>query len=118
MNFYYDVFLPLCNSVEKAPSKVAVELKCSKSMVSNWKKRGTWPTPANLAKIEEYFGVTISEETGIIKKPATKSGDGSDIVEVIRLYTNAPAAVQNSILALLRAAESSGAIPGDDSKDQ
>ena len=118
MNFYYDVFLPLCKSVGKKPSRVAQEINYSKSVISNWKTRGTRPTDYTISVIEEYFGVEIDRETMQIKKPDTENGDGSDIDEVIRLYTNAPAEIRDSILALLKAAESTGAIPGDDSKDK
>lgn len=74
MNFYYDKFVPLCNSVGKSPSKVALELQCSKSMVSNWKVRGTFPTPANLAKIANYFNISVEELQS--EKPAPTNEDG------------------------------------------
>lgn len=63
MNFYRDVFLPLCTKAGKKPSTVAEEIGCSRAMVSNWKKRGTSPTDITLQKIANYFGVTVDELT-------------------------------------------------------
>lgn len=118
MNFYYDIFVPLCNAVGKSPSKVALELNCSKSMVTNWKKRGTWPTSANLAKIEDYFCVKIDAESGTIKKAATREGDGKDLEDLIRLYRSAPAWLQDQARSLLEAGvQSVGNRPDSDSKD-
>lgn len=59
MNFY-DTFIKLCNNKGISPSRAAQEMGCSKTMVSNWKTRGTHPTAANLTKIAEYFGVPVS----------------------------------------------------------
>ena len=61
MNFFYDVFLPLCNKVDKSPSKVALEIGCTKAMVSNWKNRGTSPSDSTMQKIAEYFGIPVTE---------------------------------------------------------
>ena len=76
MNFYYDVFVPLCARFNKSPSKVAIEIGCSKSMVSNWKTRGTFPTDTTLMKIATYFGVSVEDLLADNKTPATASGDG------------------------------------------
>ena len=82
MNFYSDVFLPLCVEAGKSPSKVAMELGCSKSMVSNWKNRGTWPTDATMIKIENYFGIRIDMETWLAEKniPLRSGIDDDDLM--------------------------------------
>lgn len=79
-SIFYKNYLRLCNSVKKAPSKVALELGLTKSAVSRWKTGGE-PTDATLQKIADYFGVPIStliEETGEKKQknPASVSADG------------------------------------------
>ena len=73
---FYDVFVELCAKSGKAPSAVALELGCSKSMVSGWKTRGTSPTDTNLRKIADYFGVTVEyllgEQTEKAPAPMTE----------------------------------------------
>ena len=56
---FYDIFLQLCNSVNKSPSAVVQELGMNKSAVTNWKTRGSTPTGANLQKIADYFNVSV-----------------------------------------------------------
>lgn len=57
MNFYNN-FLSLCNSAGKKPSPVVLEIGLKKSAVTRW-KNGGMPTDATLAKIAEYFNVSI-----------------------------------------------------------
>ena len=68
---FYDVFVDLCAKKGKAPSAVALELGCSKSMVSGWKVRGTSPTDTNLRRIADYFGVTVDYLLGNEEKQKT-----------------------------------------------
>lgn len=98
MNFYFDKFVPLCNSVGKSPSKVALELQCSKSMVSNWKVRGTFPTPANLAKIANYFNISVEELQS--EKPAPTSEDGltEKDLRLLNWFRSLPKEKQKAIL--------------------
>lgn len=62
MNFY-DSFVGLCNKAGKSPSKVALEIGISKSIVSRW-KAGGGATDATARKVADYFGVPVSEITG------------------------------------------------------
>lgn len=57
---FYDKFLNLCNDADKKPSNVVEELGMNRSAVTNWKQRQTAPTPANMKKIADYFGVPVS----------------------------------------------------------
>lgn len=83
---FYDVFVELCAKSGKAPSAVALELGCSKSMVSGWKTRGTSPTDTNLRKIADYFGVTVEYLLGeqTEKAPAPKTERELLIDEVMK----------------------------------
>lgn len=94
VNFYYDVFVPLCARFNKSPSKVAIEIGCSKSMVSNWKTRGTFPTDTTLMKIATYFGVSVEDLLADNKTPATTNGDGLTDMEreILTLYRSDPEA--------------------------
>ena len=64
-----------------APSRAAMDIGLSKSTVSNWKTRGTFPTDATAQKIADYFGVPVAELTAAeeeTKKPVTDNGDELD----------------------------------------
>ena len=99
---FYDNFVNLCNKVGKAPSVVAVEIGFQKSVVTRWKKNNVTPTDANLARIADYFGVSVNEllggddnhthwralnVRGEKEKPAAKSDEQDILDEVdIALY--------------------------------
>ena len=57
---FYDNYIRLCNSVNKTPSAVAVEIGISKTAVNRW-KNGSYPTDATMLRIASYFGVTVEE---------------------------------------------------------
>lgn len=76
---FYEKYLCLCNSINKSPSAVALELKIGKPSVTRW-KNGATPRDATVLKIADYFGVTATElMAGVGEQenaPATK-GEGS-----------------------------------------
>ena len=53
---FYDNYVRLCNSINKTPSAVAVEIGLQKSTVTRWSK-GTKPNYATAQKVADYFGV-------------------------------------------------------------
>ena len=76
---FYEKYLCLCNSINKSPSAVALELKIGKPSVTRW-KNGASPRDATVLKIADYFGVTVAELMAGVgeqeKAPATE-GEGS-----------------------------------------
>lgn len=76
---FYEKYLCLCNSINKSPSAVALELKIGKPSVTRW-KNGASPRDATVLKIADYFGVTATELMAGVgeqeKAPATE-GEGS-----------------------------------------
>lgn len=76
---FYEKYLCLCNSINKSPSAVALELKIGKPSVTRW-KNGASPRDATVLKIADYFGVTVAElMAGVGEQenaPATE-GEGS-----------------------------------------
>lgn len=69
---FYDNYVRLCNSVNKSPSAVALEIGISKPTVSRWKS-GSKPNRATLLKIADYFSVNVkclTEDNEIQEKPA------------------------------------------------
>ena len=88
---FYEKYLCLCNSINKSPSAVALELKIGKPSVTRW-KNGATPRDATVLKIADYFGVTVTELMAGVgeqeKAPAAK-GEGYDD-KITRLYTQLP----------------------------
>ena len=76
---FYEKYLCLCNSINKSPSAVALELKIGKPSVTRW-KNGATPRDATVLKIADYFGVSVAELMSGVgeqeKAPATE-GEGS-----------------------------------------
>lgn len=74
---FYINYLKMCNSVNKTPSAVALDIGLEKSSVTRWKK-GATPTDATVQRVAEYFGVTTDYllDTEKEKTPATISDDG------------------------------------------
>lgn len=56
---FYDRFKELCDSRPIKPSVAAEEMGFNKSTVSAWKRNGTTPNRDILAKIADYFGVSV-----------------------------------------------------------
>lgn len=60
---FYENFLKLCAQKGVSPSAVLVSLGMSKGSVTHW-KGGKMPHDSTLAKIADYFGVTVDDLTG------------------------------------------------------
>lgn len=76
---FYEKYLCLCNSINKSPSAVALELKIGKPSVTRW-KNGATPRDATVLKIADYFGVTVAElmdGVGEQKEAPAAKGEGS-----------------------------------------
>ena len=71
---FYDNYVRLCNSVNKSPSAVAMEIGIAKPTVSRW-KTGSKPNHATALKVPDYFGVPVSELTGEKEKAPTQEGE-------------------------------------------
>lgn len=68
---FFDNYVRLCNSVNKAPSAVALEIGITKSTVSRW-RAGSTPNYSTAQKVADYFGVSADEMltgTPAIKEP-------------------------------------------------
>lgn len=87
MDFYY-IFLKLCNSIDKSPSKVAVEIGSTRAAVSRW-KNGSIPSDTTLLKLADYFGVSVQYLKGETENPSTGNGKGEGI-EHFTVYTAEP----------------------------
>lgn len=66
-NMFYNNLINLCNKKNTTPTTVVKALKISAGSVTNW-KNGSIPTDKTLAKLAEYFNVSIEE----LKNPKVK----------------------------------------------
>lgn len=100
---FYEKYVRLCNSVNKAPSAVAVELGIKKSTVTRW-KQGNAPSFATVVKVADYFGCTtedlLSEEK---QKPVLPDGLNAETYELVMRFLAATPDQQQLVLGALRA---------------
>lgn len=85
---FYDNYVKLCNSVNKTPSAVAMEIGLSKSTVSRW-KGGKQANDATLQKVADYFGCTIEALTAEAPAPHINLPGGS-IYDALQLFAANP----------------------------
>lgn len=73
---FYEKYLCLCNSINKSPSAVALELKIGKPSVTRW-KNGATPRDATILKVADYFGITVAElMSGVNEQKETPATEG------------------------------------------
>lgn len=76
---FYEKYLCLCNSINKSPSAVALELKIGKPSVTRW-KNGATPRDATILKVADYFGITVAElMSGVNEQKETPAAEGEGI---------------------------------------
>lgn len=95
---FYEKYLDLCNSINKGPSVVAVELGFSNAASSGW-KNGAIPRQAALKKIADYFGVTVGyllsdEETAAPEDDGLSDKD----VRLLAWFRSLPPEKQKEVL--------------------
>lgn len=62
---FYDVFSEMCFKKGVSKNKAAQEIGLSNSIVTRWKKTGSTPNGATMAKIASYFGVSVDSLLGL-----------------------------------------------------
>lgn len=99
---FWSTYVELCNSVDKAPNKVAAELGITSGTATKW-KNGAVPQDRTIKKIADYFGVTVEYLKGEtdIKNPAAKN-DNEVEKEVLRLFRELPEGNRNEAINYLR----------------
>lgn len=80
---FYDIFLDLCKRKGVSCHKAALEIGLSNATPTTWKKRGLTPKGETLAKIADYFDVSVEYllGTGPEHRPAS-SNDILDDIDV------------------------------------
>ena len=95
-------YVELCNSVNKAPNKVASELGVTSGTATKW-KNGAVPQDRTIKKIADYFGVSVEYLKGEtdIKIPGT-TGSAEMDKEVVRLFNKVPEEKKEEAMRYLR----------------
>lgn len=75
---FFQNYLRLCNSINKKPSTVALEMGIAKATVTRW-KCGCKPNSATLQKIADYFNVPVESLTSEQKETAPTVTDERDL---------------------------------------
>ena len=99
---FWDIFVELCNSIDKALNNVVSELGLASGTATKWKK-GTKPHDSTCKKIADYFGVTVEYLKGEtdIKNPTADDDSGKE-KELIRLFKSIPDERRNEAMNYLR----------------
>jgi transcriptional regulator with XRE-family HTH domain len=86
---FYDAFKLLCEKRGVSPKRAVTEMGLSNSLATKWKNTGAIPKGETLAKIADYFGVSVAYLLGTEQKekPTAESGElsGNDMkfVEIV-----------------------------------
>ena len=79
---FYDRFKSLCDAKGISCNRAAIEIGLSNATPTTWKKRGLTPKGDTLAKIAEYFDVSVGYLLGTdAKKAPTASGERKPDIE-------------------------------------
>lgn len=97
---FYDNFVKACNSRNKAPSAVAIDIGISKATVTGW-KNGSTPNDATLRKLADYFGVSPEELTGSTGTAQRITLDGSAQPDLVLKYNQLTPEGQKEVLAFI-----------------
>lgn len=103
---FYEKYLCLCNSINKSPSAVALELKIGKPSVTRW-KNGASPRDATVLKIADYFGVPVTElMSGVGEQEKTLAAEGEGLSATVQeLFDFIDTATDAELNELLRYAQ-------------
>lgn len=89
MNIFYENLLDLCAKNHKTPSGVASAIGLSNAAASGWKK-GKKPSDTTLAKLSEYFGISVAaligeNEQNNMPAPETQSEHDKTLEQLLNL---------------------------------
>ena len=100
---FYENYVRLCNSVNKTPSAVALEMGIAKPTVTRWKS-GSKPNSATVYRVADYFGVTtehlLEDHCDQKENPATESSEVKVSDEDLRHLTAFHAADEDTKTAI------------------
>lgn len=104
---FWQQYVNLCEAVGKAPNVVAAEVGVKSSgTVTGW-RNGATPRASVLAKLAEYFGVSVRELVGEKKEePTLITEDGLSEAEqhMLKLFRMVPVKDQGMVTQMIEAA--------------
>lgn len=56
---FYDIFLNVCEEKNTSPAQVRRDLSISQSTMASWKSKGLTPNATTVARLAEYFNVSV-----------------------------------------------------------
>lgn len=104
---FFDNLLKLCVKNNTTPNAVCIAVGLSEATQTRWRK-GAIPRDTTLAKIADYFGVTVDEllkgpETAQKEKPATEDELGENVVIYNRNGKNVKKKFTKEQMSVIRA---------------
>lgn len=84
MSTFYNIYVKLCAEKGKSLSAVAEGIGLSRTSPNGWKK-GKLPNDTTLAKLSDYFGVTVEYLRGEETKNAPMPNDIGE-ENILRMY--------------------------------
>lgn len=102
---FYNNYVRLCAEKNMSPSAAALAIGIKKSNVTYWKSGRNNPSDVTLAKIANYFGVTVEElmGEGIKKDPIREDGaEDSETAELREIWSSADEDERRDLLEMAR----------------
>lgn len=98
---FFDRYCELCADKGLSPTKAAVNMGISRSAVSAWKKGDRTPQGESLAKIADYFDVTVDyllEKTDQKEKASAQKSEGITDEDLKFALFDAPEEITDDIM--------------------
>lgn len=110
---FYDIFSRLCDIKGVSCKRAAIEIGLSNSIAAKWKRTGATPNGETLAKIADYFGVSVGYllgEEDIKKQPSVSEGlslqgVSAEDIKTIKAYLELPEDQRRALAKILGISE-------------
>lgn len=110
---FYDIFRRLCDIKGVSCKRAAIEIGLSNSIAAKWKRTGATPNGETLAKIADYFGVSVGYllgEEDIKKQPSVSEGlslqgVSAEDIKTIKAYLELPEDQRRALAKILGISE-------------
>ena len=106
LTIFYNRYCELCAKANKSVSGVASAIGLSNAAANGWKK-GKIPSDTTLAKLSDYFGVSVEWLKGETeKKEKSPAPEGAERIPGYSKLSETNRAIVDSMIAQLLAAQS------------
>lgn len=101
---FFDRYAELCKAKKVSPKKAAMDMGFSTGTASKWKLRGSTPSGEALAKIAEYFGITVDELLGAESEKSPAAPVDPATAELMEIINKMSDEQRTRALVVLKAA--------------